>query len=537
MTANTIPILPDSAPFSTEQRSWLNGFFAGLLGGMNGAPVNGNGHGVEGGAKPQALVVEQEDIFPWHDAAMAMDERMKLADGKPASRKLMAAMAQLDCGACGYLCKTYAEAIASGAEKDLTLCQPGGKATAVKLRELVKANPVGATTQVVASAKPQAAVERASGYAKDNPFPAPLIACSPLNKPGSAKDTRFVSVDITGSGMTYRAGDSLGVWPENCFEHVDAILRVLGLSGAEPIAIHDGRSMLLRQAMVSEYDIATPSPELLELLAHAATDANDAAGLRDLLDDKPVEGLIDQPHIIDILARFPSARLSAPDLVRGLKRMRPRLYSISSSPKAYPNEVHLTVGVVRYDLSGRRRKGVASTFLADRVLAKQPVRVFVNPSHGFAPPEDPTVPMIMVGPGTGIAPFRAFLQDRKATAAAGGNWLFFGDQRQASDFLYQDELDQYLQGGLLTRLDTAFSRDSDAKVYVQHRMTEHAAELWKWLEGGAHVYVCGDAKRMAADVDRALHQVIETAGGHSAEDAKNYVAAMSKANRYQRDVY
>jgi sulfite reductase (NADPH) flavoprotein alpha-component len=199
--------------------------------------------------------------------------------------------------------------------------------------------------------------------------------------------------------------------------------------------------------------------------------------------------------------------------------------------------VHLTVGVVRYDLSGRPRKGVASTYLADRVLPRQPVRVFIHPSRGFAPPDDPTAPMIMVGPGTGIAPFRAFLQDRKAAGAAGRNWLFFGDQRRACDFLYQDELEQYLHDGLLTRLDTAFSRDGDAKVYVQHRMMEHGAELWAWLEEGGHFYVCGDAKRMAADVDRALHQVIETFGGKSAEDAKTYVKQMSKAKRYQRDVY
>lgn len=543
MSTAMIPMLPESAPFTPQQRSWLNGFFAGMLS-KQAAPANGSAAMVD--AKPQAAVEEEED-FPWHDPAMPMDERLKLAEPKPFKRKLMAAMAQLDCGACGYLCKSYAEAIAGGAEKDLSLCQPGGKPTLVKLKELVAARPKEEAIEVNAVAvagangstlTPALSLEGrgSASYSRDNPFPAPLVANTQLNKPGSAKDTRYIAVDITGSGLKYESGDSLGIWPENCFEHVDAILRLLDFSGAELITTRDSKVMPLRQAMVSEFDVASPSPEVLDLLKRCATDKDDVALLDKLLDDQPVEGLVDHPHLIDIFARFPSARPSAQDLASALRRMRPRLYSISSSPKAYPNEVHLTVGIVRYEMDGRTRKGVASTYLADRLLPRQPVRVFVNPSHGFKTPRDPDAGMIMVGPGTGIAPFRAFLQERAAIGAKGKNWLFFGDQRGSTDFLYQDELEHWHSSGLLTRLDTAFSRDSDAKVYVQHRMLEQAGELWAWLQAGAGFYICGDAKRMAIDVDRALHAVIEKHTG-SAAAAKAFVAEMSKSGRYQRDVY
>ena len=552
MSVASIPAIPESAPFSAQQRSWLNGFLAGLFGAQPaGAGVNA-GIAMAGATVVAEPPVVEEDA-PWHDPAMPMEERLRLAEPRSFKCKVMAAMAQLDCGACGYLCATYADAIASGKEKDLTLCQPGGKATAAKIRELVKSRPAeDAATSATNVPATMSAATRAAGaslkevdghgaaaattsFSRDNPFPAPLLANAKLNGAGSAKDTRFIAVDIAGSGLKYEAGDSLGVWPENCYEHVDAILRLLNLSGGERILTRDSRSMTLRQAMTSEFDIATPSPELIDAMLRSATDARDAAGLRDLMDDKPVDGLVDSPHIIDVLARFPSARPSAQELATALRRMRPRLYSISSSPKAHPDEVHLTVGVVRYERDGRTRKGVTSTYLADRVLPRQPVRVFVNPSH-FRPPADGNVPMIMIGPGTGIAPFRAFLQERQATGAKGGNWLFFGDQRSATDFLYRDELEHWQRSGLLTRLDTAFSRDSDEKVYVQHRMLEQAAEIWRWLQDRGCFYVCGDAKRMAADVDQTLTTIAQQHLGDAAA-AKEFVARLAKEGRYQRDVY
>jgi sulfite reductase (NADPH) flavoprotein alpha-component len=229
--------------------------------------------------------------------------------------------------------------------------------------------------------------------------------------------------------------------------------------------------------------------------------------------------------------------LQPAEFVALLKKIAPRLYSISSSLKAHPDEVHLTVAAVRYDTHGRSRKGVASTFLADRVGEAGSVPVFIQPSHGFKPPAGGDTPMIMVGPGTGIAPFRAFLEERLATGAKGRNWLFFGDQKRATDFLYRDQLEGWLKNGHLTRLDLAFSRDQAEKIYVQSRMLEAAAELWSWLEAGAHFYVCGDASRMAKDVDAALHSVIEKAGGKSADEAKAYVDRLKSGKRYQRDVY
>jgi len=241
-------------------------------------------------------------------------------------------------------------------------------------------------------------------------------------------------------------------------------------------------------------------------------------------------------QVIDLLAMLPGP-MPVAEFIPLLKKLTPRLYSISSSPKAHPGEVHLTVGAVRYESHGRVRKGVASTFLADRVGDTNFVKVFVQPSHGFKPPTSGDTPMIMVGPGTGIAPFRAFLEERAATGAKGKHWLFFGDQKRATDFLYDDLLTGWQKSGLLTRLDLAFSRDQAKKVYVQDRMMQNAAELWSWLEAGAHFYVCGDASRMAKDVDAALHKIVEQSGGKNADEAKAYIAKLKSEKRYQRDVY
>ena len=240
-------------------------------------------------------------------------------------------------------------------------------------------------------------------------------------------------------------------------------------------------------------------------------------------------------EVIDLLLKWPKFRPSATEFVACLGHLQPRLYSISSSLRAFPDQVHLTVGIVRYKTGERTRKGVCSTFLADRVTPKTDLPIFVQRSN-FRLPPDPSTPIIMVGPGTGIAPFRAFLHDRRATGAMGKNWLFFGDQRASTDFLYREEMDQFRKDGLLTRLDTAFSRDQEDKIYVQQRLIDNAAEIWKWLEGGAHFYVCGDAKRMARDVDAALHRVVELSG-LTPEAASNYLQKMRSEKRYQRDVY
>jgi sulfite reductase (NADPH) flavoprotein alpha-component len=293
--------------------------------------------------------------------------------------------------------------------------------------------------------------------------------------------------------------------------------------------------MSLREALTHHFDVTKPSQEMIAAVAKAAPQSELAPLLAPEKRDDLKKWLWGR-HVIDLLHLLP-APMSVTEFVPLLKRLAPRLYSISSSPKAHPGEVHLTVGAVRYESHGRVRKGVASTFLADRVGDAEFVKVFVQPSHGFKPPTNGDTPMIMVGPGTGIAPFRAFLEERQATGAKGKNWLFFGDQKRDTDFLYDELLTGWQKSGFLTRLELAFSRDQERKVYVQDHMMENAAELWVWLEAGAHFYVCGDASRMAKDVDAALHKIIETVGGKSADEAKVYVAKLKSDKRYQRDVY
>ncbi len=504
----TIPLLPESAPFNPAQRAWLNGFFAGLLG---VGPEDG-GIGIGAGAAALALapeaaqshaVAETEEDLPWHDPALPIEERLELAEGRPLDRRLMAAMAQLDCGACGYLCKTYSQAIARGEEKDLKRCTPGGKETARKLKELVAAHGSVTTngavmTSVIAGSSPPTSTTSSSAmtsvvatpsFSRSNPYPAKLIATLPLNRDGSRKDTRHVMLDLAGSGLVYKPGDALGVFPENCPELVEEILHELGADDRPD----------LRSALLRECSLGRPSDDLIERLVECATDPGEADHLARLRDGE--DDWIDTADLLDVLRRHPSARMDVEALAAMLPRLLPRLYSISSSPLAHPGEVHLTLGVVRYHGGDRLRKGVASTYLAERVQPGAEVRVFVHPSHRFGLPDSGDTPMIRVGPGTGIAPFRAFLEERRALGASGKNWLFFGDQSRATDFLYEEELRKLRRDGVLTRLDTAFSRDQAEKVYVQTRMLERARELWGWLEEGAHFYVCGDAKRMASDVD------------------------------------
>ena len=523
-----VSLIPESAPFSAEQREWLNGFFAGWLG-MTGDSAAGATVGTS------AAAAIEEEAFPWHDPALALEQRLELARDKPLPRKLMAAMAQLDCGACGYLCQTYAEKIASGEETSFSLCSPGGKETSKALKKIAKeaASQTGATSNGAAdngSAVKDAAA--AAGWTRQNPYTARVLRASNLNGVGSAKVTTHVEIDLGDGGLDYTVGDSLGVWPTNCNELVHDLLGQLHASGEEPVTV-ERVSVPLAQALRERCCLTEITEELLLALAETA-DGEEADSLRNLVDD---DGLIHGCDVLDLLRLFPTANIRPAGLAAALSPLRPRLYSISSSLKAHPGQVHLTVGRVAWEHNGRTRKGVTSTLFADRLADAHPVRVFVQKSHGFTVPADPAAGMIMIGPGTGIAPFRAFMEERAATGATGPNWLFFGDQHAATDFLYREQLEGYVAANLLTRLETAFSRDGNDKVYVQHRMTQQAAELWRWLEAGAYLYVCGDAKRMAADVDAALHGVVQSQGGLSEQDAKAYVKALVAAGRYARDVY
>jgi sulfite reductase (NADPH) flavoprotein alpha-component len=371
---------------------------------------------------------------------------------------------------------------------------------------------------------------------RKNPFPARLFVNRLLNAEGSGKEVRHYEISLAGSGLSYEVGDALGVVPANCSELVSDLLAALGCDGEEAVKTPADSETSLRLALAQHYDITRPSTELLKTAAErGAADGALAALLEPARRDDLKKWLWGR-EVIDVITGL-TTPFTAPELIELLKKLQPRLYSISSSPKTHPGEVHLTVAAVRYDGHGRARKGVCSTFLAERCTADTPVPVFVQTSHGFRLPADGGVPVIMCGPGTGIAPFRAFLEERRATGAGGRNWLVFGDQKRASDFLYREQLEGWLADGHLTRLDLAFSRDQAEKIYVQDRMRENAAELWAWLESGAHFYVCGDASRMAKDVDAALHQIAETAGGMNPEGAADYVKKLKADNRYQRDVY
>lgn len=380
-------------------------------------------------------------------------------------------------------------------------------------------------------------------FSKDNPFPAKITESRLLSKPGSAKETRHFIVELAGSGLHYKAGDSLGVYARNRPADVEEILTRLGARGDEPVSpaiLKLPAPLPLREALEARLALSQPTRRAIEALAAHATDATEAARLNGLLAPEAkdlLSGFLAEREFVDLLEEFPSAKLPPQGFVDLLRKLMPRLYSIASSPRVHPTEVHLTVAIVRYETNGRKRAGVCTTFLADRVLVgTTPVPVFVSESH-FGPPEDGARDCIMVGPGTGIAPFRAFVQDRAAAGAKGRNWVFFGDQKRATDFLYDEEWQGWLARGRLARLDTAFSRDQEQKIYVQDRMREHAAELWQWLQGGAHFYVCGDARRMAKDVDVALHDIVAEQGAMSPAQAVEYVKQMKKDRRYQRDVY
>jgi len=378
-------------------------------------------------------------------------------------------------------------------------------------------------------------------YTKNNPLAAKLLENRVLNKDGSAKDVRHLVIDIAGSGLTYTPGDSLGVYPANRPQLVDEIVELLGATGNEPVSLPLLTGPIsLREALTSKLSLGSPTKKLLETLAARTAEPAEQAQLAALLapdGSESCEAFLAQREYIDLLEEFPGARLTPQEFVGHLRRLMPRLYSIASSLRVHPGQVHLTVAPVRYESNGRRRYGVCSTFLADRATRrKTPIPVFVAESH-FRLPEDPTRDIIMVGPGTGIAPFRAFVEERGAVGATGRNWLVFGDQHEATDYLYGDEWKRHLAAGRVSRIDLAFSRDQPRKIYVQDRMREAAAELWAWIRGGAFFYVCGDAHRMAKDVDAALHQIIGEQGGLEAAAAAEYVKQMRKERRYQRDVY
>jgi sulfite reductase (NADPH) flavoprotein alpha-component len=370
-----------------------------------------------------------------------------------------------------------------------------------------------------------------SAIGKQNPHGAPLLLNQRLNGAGATKDTRWLSFDISDADLSYEAGDALGVWPRNCPALVDELLGLTGLHGGAAVTLKGQGDMPLEQALANHFEIARPGADLLERLA-ARHDS-----LKPLLaNSSKLKEWLWGRQLVDVLHEFPLP-LGAPELLALLRPLQPRQYSICSSPLAHGGSVQLTLSVVRYNSNRRQRKGVASTFLAERVALGERAPIYIQKAAHFRLPADGSRPIIMVGPGTGVAPFLGFLHERRARGDAGRNWLFFGEQHEATDYYYRDELEGFRQDGLLTRLDLAFSRDQAKKIYVQDRMREQGAELWDWLEAGACFYVCGDASSMAKDVEAALTDIISRHGGKSAEQAQDYLTEMKWDKRYLRDVY
>lgn len=600
-----VPCLPDNAPFSPEQRAYLNGFLAGLFS-FTEAGASAAGAVVPVALKPLLVLwgsqtgtseklakrIAKEaggrgyaatlvDMGQFTQAQLGGDQSILIVsstygDGEPPdnARAFWEHLTKLPLGSlsgarfsvCGLGDTNYPQFCAFGKRLDERFEQLGATRVAGRVDcdveyEVAFANWLksaldaldkvlgqgsgGASAgaqgnslsgTIAGAGKPSVAgSDTDKGWSKSRPYPARLLCSDRLSAQGSAKDVRHVVFDLKDSGLVYEPGDALGVFPQNDPALVDALLQALGFKAEESVNLASGESGTLRELLLKGWDITRIPKGLLE---HFAKRTNDAELQRVSAPDANGEltRFLWGRDVLDLVRAFPEVRFSPAEFFGFLRKLQPRLYSIASSPRRHPGEVHLTVGTVRYENLGRARGGVCSTYLADRATAGQPVPVFVHENTAFRPPAD-DVDLIMVGPGTGIAPFRAFLEERQARGAKGRNWLFFGDQRASTDFLYQSEIDVYSASGVLHTVDLAWSRDQGHKVYVQDRMRASAAELWRWLEGGAAFYVCGDASRMAKDVDAALHDVIAQAGGKSQEAAAAYVQALKASKRYRRDVY
>ncbi|WP_159883232.1 assimilatory sulfite reductase (NADPH) flavoprotein subunit [Paenibacillus puerhi] len=397
--------------------------------------------------------------------------------------------------------------------------------------------PAAAAQPSTASSAGAAAVVTESEYSRSNPFQAEVLENLNLNGRGSDRETRHIEISLEGSNLQYEPGDSLGVYPENHPRLVDELIEAMGWNSTAAVPVgKSGELVPLREALLRHVEITVLTKPLLEQAAKLTSNS----GLLALLEagrEQELRAYLNGRDLLDLVQDYSLKGVPAKEFIGVLRKLPARLYSIASSPKANPDEVHVTVRAVRYETQGRERYGVCSVHLAERVQPGDPLPVFVQQNPNFKLPDNPDTPIIMIGPGTGVAPFRAFLGEREETGAQGKSWLFYGDQHFATDFLYQIEWQRWLKDGVLTRLDVAFSRDTDQKVYVQHRMLEKSKELYQWLQEGACVYICGDEKKMAHDVHGALQAILQQEGGLSAEAAADYLSRMQQEKRYQRDVY
>ena len=577
-----VPYIPADAPFSGEQKTWLGGFLAGLhsrlmVGGGQAAP---NAAPVE--AKPIDIIygsqtgtaeilatdaAEKARAIGFHPRVAEMDEvEMEHLAGmqnllvvvstygegempdnahqfwEALSANTAPRLESLNYGVLALGDTSYEHFCQAGKLVDTRLEQLGAKRLGdrvdcdIDYEELAEAW-IGAIMPdpgEVATAETVAAPiesKAKSGYGRKNPYVSTMRDNRNLSGVKSAKEIRHISFDLGDSGMAYEAGDALGVMPVNAPDLVQNWLDRLGAKTDTDIG-----GVPLDQQLTTGLEIMTPSREMIRAVEKRACH-DELTHVVSNGDKEALENFLWGMDALDLLNLNPELKFDPAEVVSWLKPLQHRAYSISSCPKAHEGEVHLTVAAVRWMHKNRSHRGVCSTFLADHVPEGASAGIFMSPNKSFRVPQDDSVPMIMVGPGTGIAPFRAFLEERRERGATGANWLFFGDQHRADDFIYQDEIGAFSESGLLTRLDLAFSRDQAEKIYVQHRMTENGKDLFGYLEEGGHFYVCGDATRMAKDVDAALHHIIETQGGMTPEAATDYVNRLKRDKRYLRDVY
>ncbi|MCC5790352.1 MAG: sulfite reductase subunit alpha [Opitutales bacterium] len=580
---SSAPFIPDNAPFSNDQRAWLNGFLAGLFssGEETDAAASGPVTAVtilvgsqtgtaEGVAKKAAkqlkasrCEVTVKDMGDCQAADLAGCENLLLitstyGEGDPPDNAKALYDQVMGEGApslegvrfavLGLGDSSYADFCQCSRDFDRRLEELGATRFAptvecdvdpdepfAKWMEGVKPAlaPSGESSAGAADSGEEEDSEEAAEWSRKNPFPAKLLRTFNLNAEGSGKQTHHVEISLEGSGLSYEVGDALGVMPENDPRVVDDLLEAAGFGPEELAPMPHGEDRPVFEALQYHYDIHALTGPFLQACARLSKNEDLRAMVRD---EERMKAYLADRQIIDPIVEFGIKFPTTEYLIAPLKQLQPRLYSISSSPRAHPGEVHLTVGRVSYELHGRPRLGVCSNFLAHHG-GDRPVPVYLHANKNFRLPEDGNLPVIMIGPGTGIAPFRAFLEERQAAGAKGKNWLFFGDRQRDTDFLYREQIENWQKEGHLNRLDLAFSRDQKEKIYVQHLIEKEAQEIFAWLEEGASVYVCGDASRMARDVDDALHQVVRNAGGKSEEEAADYMANLKKEKRYQRDVY
>ncbi len=580
---NAVPALPADAPVAPEHRLWINGLLAGLFSrvlplGVESiadkpritllwASQTGNAEALAetfaSRLRESGWSVNLQSMNDYAVSKLAQDQRAlfvtsTFGDGDAPDNggdfwaQLQddgVSLAQLEFGVlalgdssydqfCGHGKKLFARLQALGARPllervdcDTDYAQPAQQWFTRLLEKLPSAANSAASAGVAVPAKPAA---DAPTYTKTNPYTATLTINRKLSGGGSGKDVRLFGFDLADSAITYNAGDALGVWPKNCPDYVFELQQALNFNAATPVLV-DNREKPIEQALLENFEICRPSSEAIQFIA----ERSGSAELKALLSAEHKAELQDWLYgrqLVDILHEFP-IRCAVEELLPLLKPLQPRLYSIASSGKLFPHEVHLTVSAVRYTRysDGKKtRKGVCSTFLADR---SESASIFVQPSKHFRVPEDGSAPLIMVGPGTGIAPFRGFLQEREICGHTGKNWLFFGEQHAATDFYYQEDIHRWQRDGLVTELSLAFSRDQSRKIYVQDRMREQGEKIWQWLEEGAYFCVCGDASRMAKDVDQALRDIIRDYGKFNEVEVVNYVRKLNMAKRYLRDVY